>query len=63
MTIATGTRLGRYEIRSQLGVGGMGDVYLVQDTRLDRKVALKILPAGVAANQVYLGCEAYNGTR
>jgi len=51
MTIAGGTRLGRYEIRSQLGAGGMGEVYLAQDTRLDRKVALKILPAGVAANQ------------
>ncbi len=51
MTLAIGTRLGRYEIRSQLAVGGMGEVYLAQDTRLDRKVALKILPAGVAANQ------------
>jgi len=51
MTLAIGTRLGRYEIRSQLAVGGMGEVYLAQDTRLDRKVALKILPTGVAANQ------------
>jgi eukaryotic-like serine/threonine-protein kinase len=48
MTIASGTRLGRYEIRSQIGAGGMGEVYLAQDTKLDRKVALKILPAGVA---------------
>ena len=45
-----GTKLGRYEIRSQLGAGGMGEVYLAQDTKLDRKVALKILPAEVAAN-------------
>ena len=45
------TRLGRYEIRSKIGAGGMGALYLAQDTKLDRKVALKILPAGVAANQ------------
>jgi len=43
-----GTHLGRYEIRSQLGAGGMGEVYLAQDTKLDRKVALKILPADLA---------------
>jgi serine/threonine protein kinase/tetratricopeptide (TPR) repeat protein len=51
MSIATGTRLGRYEIRSKIGEGGMGEVYLAQDTKLDRKVALKILPADLAANQ------------
>src|SRR5713226_6905841 len=50
MSIAVGTKLGRYEIRSQLGAGGMGEVYLAQDTKLDRKVALKILPAEVAAH-------------
>jgi serine/threonine-protein kinase len=49
MTLATGTKLGRYEIRSKIGEGGMGEVYLAQDTKLDRKVALKILPADVAA--------------
>jgi len=50
MAVTTGTDLGRYEIRSQLGAGGMGEVYLAQDTKLDRKVALKILPAEVASN-------------
>ena len=48
--LSSGIRLGRYEIRSQLGAGGMGEVYLAQDTRLDRNVALKILPGDVAAN-------------
>jgi serine/threonine-protein kinase len=42
--IPPGTKLGRYEIRSQLGAGGMGEVYLAVDTELDRTVALKILP-------------------
>ncbi len=51
MTLAIGTKLGRYEICSKIGKGGMGEVYLAQDTKLDRKVALKILPAEVAANQ------------
>src|SRR5437667_7050172 len=51
MTLSAGTHLGRYEIRSKIGEGGMGEVYLAQDTKLDRKVALKILPADVAAHQ------------
>src|SRR6266498_4236902 len=51
MTIGAGTKLGRYEIRSHLGAGGMGEVYLAQDTKLDRKVALKILPSTVAADR------------
>src|SRR5947209_12374099 len=49
--LTAGTRLGRYEIRSKSGEGGMGEVYLAQDTKLDRRVALKILPAEVASNQ------------
>ena len=44
MTLATGTKLGPYEIISPLGAGGMGEVYLAQDTRLGRCVAIKILP-------------------
>jgi len=51
MSLDAGTRLGRYEIRSQIGEGGMGEVYLAEDTKLNRKVALKILPADVAANE------------
>ena len=50
-SLGAGTKLGRYEIRSKLGAGGTGEVYLAQDTKLDRKVALKILPADVASNR------------
>ncbi|HSB26456.1 MAG TPA: protein kinase [Pyrinomonadaceae bacterium] len=46
-----GTKLGRYEIRSHIGAGGMGDVYQARDTELDRMVALKVLPSLVAADQ------------
>src|SRR5690349_1087460 len=46
-----GAKLGRYEIRSPIGAGGMGEVYLAQDTTLDRKVALKVLPENVASNR------------
>jgi serine/threonine-protein kinase len=44
MALPSGTRLDRYEVLSPLGKGGMGEVYLAQDTRLRRKVALKLLP-------------------
>src|ERR1700675_2139936 len=50
-SLPAGARLGRYEIRSQLGVGGMGEVYLAEDAQLRRRVALKILPGELAANQ------------
>src|SRR5213596_3025536 len=50
MTITTGTKLGRYEIRSKIGEGGMGEVYLARDTQLGRDVAIKVLPSGLAAD-------------
>lgn len=51
MGISPGTKLGRYEIRSQLGAGGMGEVYLVQDTQLERTIALKVLRTDIASDR------------
>ena len=50
MSLALGTRLGPYEVTAQIGVGGMGEVYRATDTNLARQVAIKVLPAAVAAD-------------
>jgi len=50
MTLSAGTKLGAYEIISPLGAGGMGEVYRARDTRLDREVAIKLLPAEVSSD-------------
>ena len=52
MTLATGSKLGPYEIVAPLGAGGMGEVYRARDTRLERNVAIKILPAQFSADPV-----------
>ncbi len=51
MALAAGTRLGPYEVLSPIGAGGMGEVYRARDTRLGRDVAIKVLPADLAANE------------
>ena len=54
MSLAIGTRLGSYEILGQLGAGGMGEVYHARDAKLNREVAVKVLPAGLAQDAASL---------
>src|SRR6058998_1059865 len=54
MTLAAGSRLGPYEVLSPVGAGGMGEVYRAWDTRLSRKVAVKVLPGSVAGDAAAL---------
>ncbi len=51
MALQPGTRLGPYEITAQIGEGGMGEVYRARDTKLDRDVAIKVLPVSLAGDQ------------
>src|SRR5262250_1851541 len=50
MTLVAGTKLGPYKVVSALGAGGMGEVYRARDTRLERDVAIKVLPAQLSAD-------------
>ena len=51
MNLAAGTKLGRYEIRSLIGTGGMGEVYRAHDARINRDVAIKVLPASFSKDK------------
>src|SRR5262249_15482990 len=53
MALAAGSRLGPYEIQSALGAGGMGQVYRARDTRLNRIVAIKVLPESLATDPLF----------
>ena len=50
MSLSLGTKLGPYEIQSPLGAGGMGEVYRARDMRLERTVAIKVLPDHLSCN-------------
>ena len=51
MTLAVGTRLGPYEILAPIGAGGMGEVYKAKDSRLERTVAIKVLPQHLSSSE------------
>src|SRR6478752_6476595 len=51
MTLTTGSRLGPYQILGSIGAGGMGEVFRARDTRLERDVALKVLPSHLSSSE------------
>ena len=61
MALTPGTRLGVYEVTAQIGEGGMGEVYRARDTKLNREVAIKILPDSFAATPI--GSRAFSAKR
>ena len=56
MTLGAGSRLGVYEVSAKIGEGGMGEVYQARDTKLDRDVALKVLPEAFTSDPARLAC-------
>jgi serine/threonine protein kinase len=60
LSLPVRSRLGPYEILSPLGAGGTGEVYRARDTKLDREVAIKVLPEKLAADAAALGVNEMN---
>jgi len=63
MAIVPGMRLGPYETVSPLGEGGMGEVYRARDTRLERSVAIKVLPANLSSDPIAVRLESHRPDR
>ncbi len=61
MTLAAGTHLGAYEVLALIGAGGMGEIYTARDTRLDRLVAVKVLPGHLTASPAAQDSKTHRG--